>query len=90
MQNENEAVLSNDKRFTSFSFGDKVIRFQTSSKLERYTKIIEWNHGYLVVMAVYDGVEMEEYIDLVPILENLCIEPDKFLNSIRKVCIQYD
>lgn len=85
-----EAVLSNDNRFTSFTYNNRVIRFKTSSKLERYTKIIEWNKGYIVVMAVYNGVEMEEYIDLIPILENLCINPDEFLKPIRKVRIQYD
>ena len=55
-----EAVLSNDNRFTSFTYNNRVIRFKTSSKLERYTKIIEWNKGYIVVMAVYNGVEVEE------------------------------
>ena len=36
----------------------------TSSKLERYTKVIEWDYGYLVVMAKYKDLdEIEEYID---------------------------
>ena len=88
---QNEAVLSNDRQFTSFSFNDQTIRFATSSKLERYTRIVEWDHGYIVVMAVYNGLgEVEEYIDLVPILENLYIEPDAFLNPIQKVRIAYD
>jgi hypothetical protein len=86
----NEAFLSNDSRFTSFTYGDTVIRFKTSDKLEKYTKIIEWDHGYIVVNAVYNGVEVEEYIDLIPILENLCIEPDEFLKNIEKVSIRYD
>ena len=87
---QNEAVLSNDRQFTSFSFNDQTIRFVTSSKLERYTRIVEWDHGYIVVMAVYNGLgEVEEYIDLVPILENLYIEPDAFLNPIQKVRIAY-
>ena len=47
------AFLSSDGKFTSFSYGDKIIRFRTSSALERYTDIVEWDHGYLVVMAKY-------------------------------------
>ena len=41
-----EAVLSNDHRFASFAFDNRVIRFKTSPKLERYTKIFHlcgWN-----------------------------------------------
>ena len=37
----------------------------TSVRLERYTKIVDWDYGYLVVMAKYKGLdEVEEYIDL--------------------------
>lgn len=87
---ENEAILSNDDRFTSFEYDGKVIRFKTPDCLERYTRVIEWDMGYLVVMAVYNGVETEEYIDLIPILENLCIDPQEFLKNIRTVRINYD
>ena len=85
-----EAILSNDTQFTSFQYNDTVIRFKTSPKLEKYTKIIEWDEGYIIVMAIYSGVEMEEYIDLIPILQNLCIDPHRFLKNIRKVRISYD
>ena len=86
----NEAILTNDKEFTSFMFDGHNIRFRTSSRLERYTKVIEWDHGYIVVMAKYEGCEEEEeYIDLVPILENLYIDADKFLAPIEKVRIEY-
>ena len=84
------AVLSNDNRFTSFKFNDITIRFKTSPKLERYTRIIEWDNGYIVVSALYSGVETEEYIDLIPILENLCIDPSEFLKNIKEVSICYD
>ena len=87
---ENEAILSNDSRFTSFSSNNKIIRFKTSPKLERYTEVLEWDNGYIVVIAVYNGIPTEEYIDLIPILENLCIDPKEFLNNITKVCIRYD
>ena len=84
------AVLSNDNRFTSFTYNDTTVRFVTPACLERYTKVVEWDNGYIVVMALYDGVETEEYIDLVPILHNLCIEPDEFLKNIKEVTIHYD
>lgn len=87
---KNEAVLSNDREFTSFIFNGHNIRFRTSSRLERYTKILEWDYGYIVVMAKYEGhEEEEEYIDLVPILENLYFDVDEFLTPIQKVRIEY-
>ena len=87
----NEAILSSNNKFTSFTFEDKIIRFKKSPRLERYTKIIEWDNGYIVVMAKYEGLpEEEEYIDLVPILENLYINPKDFLKPIQKVRINYD
>ena len=85
-----QAVLSNDNRFTLFKYNDVTIRFKTSPKLERYTRIVEWDNGYIVVMAVYSGTETEEYIDLVPILKNLCIDPAEFLKNIKEVSICYD
>lgn len=48
---KNEAILSSDRLFTSFMFNGHNIRFRTSPRLERYTKIIEWDNGYIVVMA---------------------------------------
>ncbi len=87
---EHIAFLSNDSRFTSFSYDNKTIRFKTPSSLEKYTKVLEWDNGYIVVIAIYNGIETEEYIDLIPILENLCIVPDEFLKNIEKVCIKYD
>ena len=52
---KNEAILSNDRLFTSFMFNGHNIRFRTSPRLERYTKIVEWDNGYIVVMAKYEG-----------------------------------
>ena len=84
------AFLSNQQDFTSFSYNDNIIRFRTSSILERYTDVVEWDHGYLVVIAKYKGRPAEEeYIDLVPILKNLYIDPDAFLAPIKKVSLQY-
>jgi hypothetical protein len=48
------AILRNSGEFTIFEFNGQVIRFVTSSRLERYKKVVEWNHGYLVVIAKYN------------------------------------
>jgi len=34
--------------------------------------------------------DTEEYIDLVPVLRNLCIDADEFLRPIENVRISYD
>lgn len=83
------AWLSNDNNFTSLECNGHNIRFRTSTRLERYTEIKEWDHGYLVVMAKYEGNDNpeEEYIDLIPILENLYINADEFLKGIKTVKI---
>ncbi len=85
------ATLSHRGEFTSFKCGDENIRFRTSAALQRYTAVKQWDNGYLVVMADYENLgEVEEYIDLLPILENLYINPDSFLKNIRAVNINYD
>lgn len=84
------AILSNDDNFTIFEYNKQIIRFVTSSKLERYTQILEWDHGYLVVMAKYKNIgEVEEYIDLIPILQRLYYDPEAFLEPIKEVRIKY-
>ena len=83
-----EAILSNHGDMTSFSYGGQNIRFRTPAILKRYTEVKKWDNGYLVVMADYDGIgATEEYIDLVPILRNLYINPDTFLKNIQTVKI---
>lgn len=83
------AFLSNDDVYTTFAFNGKNIRFKTSPRLEKYTKVLTWDKGYLVVMAKYKGhAEEEEYIDLLPILNNLYFDADKFLSPIKQVRIK--
>ena len=54
----------------------------------RYTKEDEWDNGYLVVMAKYKEVpEVEEYIDLIPILDMLYYDTETFLKPIKEVKI---
>lgn len=84
----NQAVLSNHGDMTSFKYGNCNIRFRSPIILKRYTEVKEWDNGYLVVMADYDGMGItEEYIDLVPILQNQYIDPKKFLKNIKTVKI---
>lgn len=84
------AIIKHTGEYTEFIFNDQMIRFMTSARLERYTKIVEWDHGYLVIMAKYEGMdEVEEYIDLVPILEKLYYDVDEFLKPIKEVKIDY-
>ncbi len=85
------AILSSAGAYTMFSHGDVCIRFRTSQRLEYYSEIKKWDSGYIEVMAKYQGLpEIEEYIDLIPILEDLYIEPEEFLKPIQKVRIQYE
>ena len=89
MANTNEAILSNKEDLTSFKFGNYNIRFRTPSRLKRCTDVKEWDNGYIVVMADYDGIGItEDYIDLVPILKNLYINPSVFLKPIQTVKIE--
>ena len=75
-------------QYTIFEFNNQRVRFITSDKLERYTKVVEWDNGYLVVMAKYKEMpEVEEYIDLIPILNMLYYDTETFLKSIKEVKI---
>ena len=91
MAEKTTAYLSNNGEYTTFTFGERTLTFLTSKSLERYTSIKEWDNGYLVVMAKYSNrpSEIEEYIDLIPILENLNINAEKFLSPIQKVELRY-
>ena len=87
-----EATLSSVDDMTVFSYGDKVIRFKTSPRLERYVCVKLWDKGYIVCAAKYDGRDEpeEEYIDLVPILKDLYIDVASFLEPIQKVRVCND
>ena len=85
----NTATLGYQGKFAVFKYGDRVIRFKAPYSLEKFTDIKEWDNGYLVVMAKYKNKEPEEdYIDIVPILENLYINPDIFLKPIKQVILE--
>lgn len=71
-------------------FGDRTISFLTSRNLEKYLEIDEWDHRYIVVLSKnYNREQEEDYIDLIPILKNLLIEPNAFLEPIKEVRVRY-
>jgi len=86
-----EATLSSGGGFTAFSFGGYNIRFKAPYSLERYVDVVNWDDGYLVVLAKYShhAEPEEEYIDLRPILEGLYIDADTFLKPIKNIRIAY-
>jgi len=91
VSSKHEATLSNADGFTAFCFGGYNIRFKAPYSLERYTDVVKWDNGYLVVMAKYrhHAEPEEEYIDLIPILDGLYIDHDSFLKPIKSVRIAY-
>ena len=86
------AYLGKNGNYTFFSFGDTVIRFRAPYSLEKYTEIKEWDSGYLVVSAKYshNAEPEEEYIDLIPILEDLFFDAGIFLKPIKEVALIND
>jgi hypothetical protein len=83
---EDYAYLSCSGNYSEFDFNQYAIRFRTSSHLRKYDQIKYWDNGYLVVTADYDTMgAVEEYIDLVPMLKNLFIDPADFLKQIKEV-----
>ena len=92
MEKTDEAVLSSFDRYTTFSYGGKTLTFRTCDGLDRYTRVLLWDHGYLEVMAKYKqkDQEIEEYIDLIPVLDGLYMNKDSFLRPIKNVRIAYE
>ena len=89
---EDTAILSSFDKYTTFSFGGKTLTFRTCNGLERYTRILTWDDGYLEVLAKYRQMEgeVEEYIDLEPVLDRLYMDKGTFLKPIKNVRIEYD
>lgn len=85
------AYLSNKGRYTIFKYGDTELKFIGPYSLERYENVVEWDNGYLVVMTKYSHNEdlEEEYIDLIPVLQNLYMDEEEFLSPIKRVEVKY-
>ena len=87
----NQATFGLEPGFTVFEHDGRRIRFRCPYSLERILDIKEWDNGYLVVDAKYkhhDAPE-EEYIDLVPVLQNLYIDVGQFLAGIEEVKVAH-
>lgn len=91
MMPEDTAILSSFDRYTTFSFRGKTLTFRTCEGLERYTRVLLWDNGYLEVMAKYRQreQEIEEYIDLDPVLKGLYMDKAAFVGPIKGVTIRY-
>lgn len=87
----NTAYLSSKGRYISFTWQDRVIRFMGPINLQYIEKIKEWDKGYIVVDARYKDIQeyIEDYIDLIPILERLYINAEEFLEPIQNVEVRY-
>lgn len=86
---EDTALLSNEGRMISFSFGGRRIRFMGAKCLRRFTDVTKWRNGHIEVMADNGGRVEEDYIELVPILKNLLIDPASYIAPIKKVELNY-
>ena len=85
------AYLSSKGRYVIFTFQNRTIRFMGPYSLVRIESIKEWVNGYLVVDVKYNNQQedVEDYIDLIPILERMYINPEEFLAPIKKVEVRY-
>lgn len=86
------AFLSSEGRYTIFRFGNDRLKFIGPYSLVKYISIKEWDAGYIVVMTKYSHSEeaIEEYIDLIPVLDDLYMDKDQFLEPITNVEVHYD
>ena len=84
------AILSSKGSFSTFKACGDTIRFATSPRLVRYTRIERWEDGYLEVGVDYGHGEEEDYIDVRQILDNLYYDTNAFLKNIKKVEVRYD
>ena len=91
MTPQDTAILSSFDQYTTFSFRGRTLTFRTCEGLERYTKVLLWDSGYLEVMAKYRQreQEIEEYIDLDPVLKGMYMDKAAFIDPIKGVTIQY-
>lgn len=92
MPKNDVAYLSSKGGFTTFSYGGYDFKFRTSDRLVKYLKVKEWNppYGYIVVDCLHEKLGVvEDYIDLLPMLDNLYFNAEKFLKPIKKVEVRY-
>ena len=85
------AYLSNEGKYTFFRVGKYTFKFRTSERLVKYVSVKGWDDGYIVVDCLHDKLGIvEDYIDLIPMMENLFLEAKEILSPVRKVEIEND
>jgi len=94
MNSNDTAYLSSEGRYTIFEFNGMRLKIITSAALEHYDYITDLTPelGCISVMTKYKPFPelMEEYIDLVPTLREMLIDPEEFLKPLKKVEVRYD
>ena len=90
-QEENTAYLSSKGQYISFTYKDKAIRFMGPINLQYIVRVKIWDKGYIVVDVKYSNSkeDVEDYIDLISILERLYINTQEFLEPIKNVEVRY-
>lgn len=86
------AYLSCEGKYTSFRIGTYTLKFRTSDRLVRYVSVKEWDpeYGYIVVDVQHESMGVvEDYIDLLPMMDNLFLDPKKMLMPIKRVEVEY-
>ena len=91
MTSDDTAYLYSRDGYTVFAFRGRDIRFKAPYSLARYLNVTTWDDCYIVVDTEYShsSEPIEEYIDLHPILEDLHMDPDEFLEPIKRVVVSY-
>lgn len=88
------AYLSNEGRYTIFEYNGTRLKIIAPEPLVKYLKINEFipEKGYIAVMTDYSCFPQpeEEYINLIPTLRNLLMDPDEFLKPIKKLELRYE
>ena len=88
------AYLSNEGRYTIFEYNGTRLKIIAPEPLVKYLEINEFipKKGYIAVVTDYSCFKQpeEEYIDLIPTLNNLLMDADAFLKPIKKLKLRYE
>lgn len=77
-----------EKEYICFDYKNRTIRFLGPYSLERFLRIVSYEQGLITVIGLYNGEEVEDYIDLNYVLDQLYIDPEEFLHGLSEVKIK--
>lgn len=89
---KNIAYLSCGGGYSYFKYKNRTLKFRISDRVLKLLSVKEWDpeYGYLVVDVLHDNRgAVEDYIDLLPMLDNLYIDAGNFLKDIKRVEVEY-